>query len=205
MWLRACATFRRGCGKLCDPWSMLSQIVLPAAVPSIFTGLREGLANTWQTVIAVKLFASSERLGYLMSWARQLFQRDLVLAVVVVLAAIGFARDRGRWSERNALGHSAPDRGAVARFLSCRGGCHIHRLRPVRRARCVGEREDTGAYRSERAKRVSQDAARCTNRPANGLAGFTATRSAASAFARSRSPARNAASIKVRSIASRCA
>ncbi len=74
---------------LFDPWSMVTQIVLPAAVPSIFTGLREGLANAWQTVIAVELFASSEGLGYMMSWGRQLFQLDLVLAVVAVLAAIG--------------------------------------------------------------------------------------------------------------------
>jgi sulfonate transport system permease protein len=96
---------------LFDPWSMLTQIVLPASVPSIFTGLREGLANAWQTVIAVELFASSEGLGYLMSWGRQLFQLDLVLAVVVVLAAIGFALNwslsklegrLGRWQVRPA-------------------------------------------------------------------------------------------------------
>jgi hypothetical protein len=49
------------------------------------------------------------------------------------------------------------------------------------------------------------DAARRANRAANGLDGFAATRSAASTFARSRSPARNAASIRVRSMTSRCA
>jgi sulfonate transport system permease protein len=96
---------------LFDPWSMLTQIVLPAAVPSLFTGLREGLANAWQTVIAVELFASSEGLGYLMSWGRQLFQLDLVLAVVAVLALIGFALNWGlarlegrleRWQVRPA-------------------------------------------------------------------------------------------------------
>lgn len=96
---------------LFDPWSMLTQIILPAAAPSVFTGLREGLANAWQTVIAVELFASSEGLGYLMSWGRQLFQLDLVLAVVVVLALIGFALNwglarlegrLGRWQVRPA-------------------------------------------------------------------------------------------------------
>jgi sulfonate transport system permease protein len=80
---------------LFDPWSMVTQIVLPAAVPSIFTGLREGLANAWQTVIAVELFASSEGLGYMMSWGRQLFQLDLVLAVVAVLAVIGLTMNLG--------------------------------------------------------------------------------------------------------------
>ena len=96
---------------LFDPWSMLTRIVLPAAVPSVFTGMREGLANAWQTVIAAELFASSEGLGYLMSWGGQLFQLDLVLAVVAVLAAIGFGLNYGlarlegrlgRWQVRAA-------------------------------------------------------------------------------------------------------
>ncbi|MER8451786.1 hypothetical protein NKG60_17610 [Mesorhizobium sp. M1428] len=37
-------------------------IVLPSAVPWIFTGLREGLANGWQTLVAVELIASFEGL-----------------------------------------------------------------------------------------------------------------------------------------------
>jgi sulfonate transport system permease protein len=41
------------------------------------------------------LFASAEGLGYLMSWGRQLFQLDLVLAVVVVLGLIGFSLNWG--------------------------------------------------------------------------------------------------------------
>ena len=72
-----------------DPWSLVSRIVLPAAVPAIFTGLREGLANAWQTLVAAELFASSEGLGYLIALGRQLFQLDLVLAMVVVLGLIG--------------------------------------------------------------------------------------------------------------------
>jgi sulfonate transport system permease protein len=77
---------------------------LPAAVPSIFTGLREGLANAWQTVIAVELFASSEGLGYMMSWGRQLFQLDLVLAVVAVLAVIGLSMNLGLTRLEGRLG-----------------------------------------------------------------------------------------------------
>jgi sulfonate transport system permease protein len=72
-----------------DPWSTLTRIVLPAAVPSIFTGLREGLANAWQTMVAAELFASSEGLGYLIAYGRQLFQLDLVLAMVLVLGVVG--------------------------------------------------------------------------------------------------------------------
>ena len=72
-----------------DPWYMLICVIIPSAVPSIFTGLREGLANAWQTMVAAELFASTEGLGYLVSYGRQLFQLDLVLAMVVVLGIVG--------------------------------------------------------------------------------------------------------------------
>ena len=72
------------------PGAMLSTIILPAAVPQIFTGLREGLANGWQTLVAVELVGSFSGLGYMMAYGRQLFQLDVVLAAVVVVGAIGF-------------------------------------------------------------------------------------------------------------------
>lgn len=72
-----------------SPWDLVSRVILPAAVPAIFTGLREGLANAWQTMVAAELFASSEGLGYLIALGRQLFQLDLVLAMVLVLGAVG--------------------------------------------------------------------------------------------------------------------
>jgi sulfonate transport system permease protein len=74
-----------------DPWYRLTRVVLPAAVPAIFTGLREGLANAWQTMVAAELFASTEGLGYMITLGRQLFQFDIVLAVVVVLGLVGLA------------------------------------------------------------------------------------------------------------------
>ncbi|RWG13202.1 MAG: ABC transporter permease [Mesorhizobium sp.] len=70
-------------------WSKLTMIVLPSAVPSIFTGLREALANAWQTLVAVELIASFEGLGYLMAYGRQLFQLELVLSAMIVVGLIG--------------------------------------------------------------------------------------------------------------------
>jgi sulfonate transport system permease protein len=69
--------------------STLGTIVLPSAAPSIFTGLREGLANSWQTLVAVELLASFEGLGYLMAYGRQLFQLELVLVAMVIIGLIG--------------------------------------------------------------------------------------------------------------------
>jgi sulfonate transport system permease protein len=77
------------------PWLTLRKIVLPASMPSIFTGIRYGLTNAWLALVAVELLASSEGLGYLMVWGRQLFQLDLVIMAMVVVGVIGFLLD---WS-----------------------------------------------------------------------------------------------------------
>jgi sulfonate transport system permease protein len=78
-----------------DPWDQLTRVVLPSAVPAIFTGLREGMANAWQTLVAAELFASAEGLGYLITEARQLFQLQLVLAMVIVLGVAGLILNGG--------------------------------------------------------------------------------------------------------------
>lgn len=69
-------------------------IVLPAAVPTLFTGLRLGFTKAWLSLVVVELVASSEGLGYLIVYGRQLFQLDLVMAAVVVVGAVGLAFDR---------------------------------------------------------------------------------------------------------------
>jgi sulfonate transport system permease protein len=85
------------------PWSTLTKIVLPAAVPTIFVGIREGLSNSWQTLVAAELFASSEGLGYLMAWGRQLFQLDLVITAMMVVGAIGLLLNGGLGSIERRL------------------------------------------------------------------------------------------------------
>ena len=85
-----------------DPWYSFTRIVLPAALPAIFTGLRESLANAWQAMVLAELFASSEGLGYLMVWGRQLFQLDIVLMAVLVVGTIGLVMNwtLGRLEQR---------------------------------------------------------------------------------------------------------
>ncbi|MBS0452593.1 MAG: ABC transporter permease [Proteobacteria bacterium] len=70
------------------------EIVLPHAVPTLFTGLRLGFTKAWLSLVVVELVASSEGLGYLIVYGRQLFQLDQVMAAVIVVGAIGYAIDR---------------------------------------------------------------------------------------------------------------
>ena len=76
------------------PLRSLARVVLPASVPAVFTGIRSGLGHAWAALVAVELLASSEGLGYLMVWGRQLFQLDMVLVAMAVVGLIGLVLDR---------------------------------------------------------------------------------------------------------------
>lgn len=73
----------------------VTSIVLPAAIPTLFTGFRLGFTKAWLSLVVVELVASSEGLGYLIVYGRQLFQLDLVMAAVVVVGTLGLLIDRG--------------------------------------------------------------------------------------------------------------
>jgi sulfonate transport system permease protein len=75
-------------------WQRIVHVVLPAAVPTLATGVRLGFTKAWLALVVVELVASSEGLGYLIVYGRQLFQLDLVMAAVVVVGAIGFIVNR---------------------------------------------------------------------------------------------------------------
>ncbi len=64
------------------------EVILPLATPTIFTGLRLGFTKAWLSLVVVELVASSEGLGYLIVYGRQLFQLDLVMAAVIVVGAV---------------------------------------------------------------------------------------------------------------------
>lgn len=74
---------------------IITGVILPAGVPALFTGLRLGFTKAWLSLVVVELVASSEGLGYLIVYGRQLFQLDLVMAAVVIVGAVGYAIDRG--------------------------------------------------------------------------------------------------------------
>jgi sulfonate transport system permease protein len=73
----------------------LRKVVLPATVPSLFVGVRYGLTLAWLSLVTVELLASSEGLGFLIVWGRQLFQLDLVLAAIISVGVVGLALDKG--------------------------------------------------------------------------------------------------------------
>lgn len=68
----------------------LTKVILPGAVPSIITGVRHSLGLSWMFVVGAELFGSESGVGYMMVWARQLFQIDIVMVGLLVIGVIGF-------------------------------------------------------------------------------------------------------------------
>lgn len=79
---------------------VLLRVVFPAALPSLFSGFRQGIMQAWLALVFVELLASSEGIGYLMVWGRQLMQLDLVFVGVIVIGIVGVTLDLSlRWLE----------------------------------------------------------------------------------------------------------
>ncbi len=75
-------------------WQLLRKVVFPAAFAPIWNGVRYGFTHAWLALVVVELLASSEGLGFMIVYGRQLFQLDVVMAAVVVVGAAGFVLDK---------------------------------------------------------------------------------------------------------------
>lgn len=69
-------------------------LIVPALVPYFFQGIRQALMQAWLTLVFVELLSSSEGLGYLMVWGRQLMQLDLIIVAMIVIGLLGFLLDK---------------------------------------------------------------------------------------------------------------
>jgi len=76
------------------PRKLLVRVVLPAALPAIFTGLRVGLGLAWVLVIVAEMLAVQGGLGYALWSAYQFSRLDLILAAIASVGALGLASDR---------------------------------------------------------------------------------------------------------------
>lgn len=73
--------------------ALARRVLLPAALPALMTGLRNGLSLAWMFMVAAELIAASKGLGYLLSDGRETSRADIVLAAIVLLAVLGKASD----------------------------------------------------------------------------------------------------------------
>ncbi len=73
---------------------LLRRVVLPSAMPSVFTGMRIGLGISWTAVIVSEMVAVKSGLGYVLWDAYYVGRMDIVLADMVSIGIMGYLSDR---------------------------------------------------------------------------------------------------------------
>ena len=77
--------------------------LLPAATPSIITGLRLSFGYSWRALIAAELIAASSGLGYMIMDAEQMQRADEVIVGILIIGFLGWALDAAFSSLSSAL------------------------------------------------------------------------------------------------------
>lgn len=74
---------------------LITRVILPATLPSLFTGFRIALGVSWMSIVAAELIAASSGLGYLITYYRELLRPDIILVGMLSIGIVGFLMDRG--------------------------------------------------------------------------------------------------------------
>lgn len=72
---------------------LLALVQLPAAVPSVISGLRLALAQAWLFLVAAELLASSMGLGFLLTDSNNNGRIDRIFLTILLLAIFGIITD----------------------------------------------------------------------------------------------------------------
>lgn len=72
---------------------VVKKIILPAAFPSIFTGLRLGISSSWTNIVAAEMIAASKGMGHMITYAREMSQPSIVLIGVLTIGLVGLLID----------------------------------------------------------------------------------------------------------------
>lgn len=73
--------------------TVVLKIILPSAVPAIFTGARQAISRAWSCVVTAEMIAASSGTGYLIQYARELSQPALMFVGVAMIGLVGLLID----------------------------------------------------------------------------------------------------------------
>lgn len=85
-------------------FQVLRYVVIPAAIPYIFTGAKLAMGSSFMAIIGAEMVAANEGVGFMIWNARLYFQTDWIFVGLVVLGLMGFSMDRlFAWAGRKFL------------------------------------------------------------------------------------------------------
>ena len=73
---------------------LYARVVLPSALPAIVSGMKLGWSFAWRSLMAGELLFVSAGLGQLLTVGRDLNDMSLVIAVMLLIVAVGLAVER---------------------------------------------------------------------------------------------------------------
>src|SRR5208283_197023 len=73
-----------------NPRQIFRHIVLPGALPAIFTGLALGIGISWETVVAAEMIAGQYGLGYLTWESYNLIRYPEVILSMTSIGVLGY-------------------------------------------------------------------------------------------------------------------
>ena len=76
-----------------NKWQILRYVILPNALPDIFTGVRVALGVCWGTLVAAELTRTTTGLGATIFAASKFFRMDIVVVAIIIIGVIGVAMD----------------------------------------------------------------------------------------------------------------
>jgi NitT/TauT family transport system permease protein len=84
-------------------WQTLRRVVIPATTPYIFAGFRVAVPVAMIVVVITEMVSSADGLGYRVIYSLSSLRTDRMLAVVVVIAALGYLLDKAVVLARDRL------------------------------------------------------------------------------------------------------
>lgn len=75
--------------------ALFATVILPAALPRIFTGLRVGLSVAFMVIVAAEMIATVEGLGALIKEGRNAFRTDITMVGMLLIGLLGSIAVRG--------------------------------------------------------------------------------------------------------------
>lgn len=75
------------------PARLLRHIVFPAALPSIFSGLRIAIGSAWMLTVTAEMVAVKSGVGYVLWDAYYFLRYDIVIAAMASIGLLGFLSD----------------------------------------------------------------------------------------------------------------
>ncbi|PKG24201.1 ABC transporter permease [Niallia nealsonii] len=73
---------------------VLRYVIIPAAIPFIFTGAKLAMGSSFMAIVGAEMVAANEGIGFMIWNARLYFQTDWIFVGLVVLGLMGFLMDR---------------------------------------------------------------------------------------------------------------